>query len=456
MGWVSLVIVPAAVWSGGREARLVGFAVGAYLAGWVFLAMGWKRDPNMERTGQYAHSRSACVAALAAGIAFQVVALAVGALAALVLLVACGAVFLGLWALNRTEAGLRAAMDRLLIMFFSLVFAAGTGEWILSLPPVTIHTLPPCFVRACRRAWERENYDRLWENNRQRFRSFHLEAPKDNGVFRIVTLGDSFTWGDKIASTQDTWPYVLERACVAKRPGVQVINLARPGFTTVNEEEMLNRFGWGFKPDLIVLQYFLNDPLPSGPGFQAQGEEWMQAPTWPLLPYLHRTLDRGSYLYSLLNQEFSSLQRRCLGLRNMTYADLFADDFTGWQESRRALQNMAKACPPKVPILLVLFPSFQNGLDEHSYPYLALHAKIMSAAAELGLPAVDLRPVYERIDPRGPSWWAISLDTHPGVRAHRVAGEAIAEEIKRRHFLPAHRPQMTPRKASGPKPHELP
>ena len=49
----------------------------------------------------------------------------------------------------------------------------------------------------------------------------------------IVTLGDSLTDGDKDdASHGGGWPRRIRSALVAQRPGSQVINLARPGWTS--------------------------------------------------------------------------------------------------------------------------------------------------------------------------------------------------------------------------------
>ena len=52
--------------------------------------------------------------------------------------------------------------------------------------------------------------------------------------FKIVTLGDSFTWGDGIWAEADVWPNRLE-AILTERAAqpVGVVNLAVRGFTTV-------------------------------------------------------------------------------------------------------------------------------------------------------------------------------------------------------------------------------
>jgi hypothetical protein len=55
----------------------------------------------------------------------------------------------------------------------------------------------------------------------------------------VIVVGDSFTWGDKVADIRDTWPYVLEQNLNRSGATVEVISLATPGYTTVNEAEAL-------------------------------------------------------------------------------------------------------------------------------------------------------------------------------------------------------------------------
>jgi len=405
---------------------------GLYLGGWAFLLLGSARDPRMKTIGLFMRSTTGIGAALATCLFLQVIAIGFSSIGMLVSLLACATCFFGFWVFSKTAKGLEKWIARLLLFSVSLGAAFFVGEIIFNLPSVSARTLPPAFVKVYRDEWCRENYDRLWENNPHSFRSLHLDHPKARGTVRIVTLGDSFTWGDKIGSTKNIWPYALEKTYREKGMPVEVINLAKCGYTTVNEAEMLERFGWQFEPDLVVLQFFLNDPLPSGPNFQCKSEDWMQAPARLLLPFMHRTLDRESYFYSLMNQRFAEMQRRLFHRRSLDYNNLFADDFAGWKDCRSALQKMAESAKKRrIPMLVLIFPFFQGGLDDGSYPWLALHDKIKSAAAENGLGFLDLRPRYARINPKGRFWWAIPLDTHPGIETHRVAAQAVAEELDR-------------------------
>ncbi len=78
---------------------------------------------------------------------------------------------------------------------------------------------------------------------------------KPAGVRRVVAVGDSFTWGwgvdDGLA-----WADLLERDL---GPGVEVVNLGVPGFSTDQELLFLEREGVRYAPDLVLLCFALND-----------------------------------------------------------------------------------------------------------------------------------------------------------------------------------------------------
>jgi hypothetical protein len=401
-------------------------SAGLVLAAWFFLLRGLRRDPDLALLRGFLASPVAVALACAALVLIQVVGFALSGPHAIVALVACWTAFLALWWWSKTPESMASSAGSVLLLCGSLSLLAAAGEGICRLPAVVARTggNTPGTLR-----WERESYDRQWETNRLRFRSFHLDSPKPAGTLRVVTLGDSFTWGDKIAKTEDVWPYVLERELRSAGARAEVVNLAIGGYTTVNEAESLRRYGWMFEPDLVVLQFYLNDTLPSGPGFERTGEEWLFE-TWPLVPGLHGLLDSHSYFYSFLNRRFQALQ---IGARYPDgYGPLYADGFSGWQASQDALRDVAEETRRLgVPLLVVLFPSFSAAsLDEDEYPYAEIHRKVLGALDRLGVPALDLRPVYAALRRPGRDFWALPSDSHPGVEAHRIAGAAVLERLR--------------------------
>src|SRR5690349_12730456 len=86
----------------------------------------------------------------------------------------------------------------------------------------------------------------------------HPIGPKA-GRFRVLQLGDSIAYyGDNV---EDTFVGHL-RADLARRPNlrpVDVVNAGIPGYTNYQELLYLKKYGLSFQPDLVAIEFCLND-----------------------------------------------------------------------------------------------------------------------------------------------------------------------------------------------------
>lgn len=85
--------------------------------------------------------------------------------------------------------------------------------------------------------------------------------PKADGELRVVTLGDSCTFGKGVVEG-DTWPRQLEGLLrAAAPPGMTplVANLGVNGYSGVNYRDIFFEKGLELAPDLVVVGYNLND-----------------------------------------------------------------------------------------------------------------------------------------------------------------------------------------------------
>jgi len=82
---------------------------------------------------------------------------------------------------------------------------------------------------------------------------------KAPGTYRIVAVGDSVTYGAVVARN-DTWTAQLQRKLRAAGVSAEVINIGYGGWSTDQELEALVREGLAYKPDLVILQFCVNDP----------------------------------------------------------------------------------------------------------------------------------------------------------------------------------------------------
>jgi len=99
------------------------------------------------------------------------------------------------------------------------------------------------------------NIDYRVRINREGFRDPERSLVKPAGSKRIVVLGDSVTWGWGV-DNGERYTDLLEARL---GPGVEVINLAVPGYGTDQHYWNLERNGWSYEPDLVLYCVVMND-----------------------------------------------------------------------------------------------------------------------------------------------------------------------------------------------------
>ena len=96
------------------------------------------------------------------------------------------------------------------------------------------------------------------EISSQGLRDREFEIPKPAGVFRILMLGDSVTYG-LFVKREQAFPKVLEALLRQRGLRVEVINAGMNGYTIWNELQWFKRHGAAFQADLVVLGFCPND-----------------------------------------------------------------------------------------------------------------------------------------------------------------------------------------------------
>jgi len=101
-----------------------------------------------------------------------------------------------------------------------------------------------------------------FRTNRLGLRDDEIE---DDGAARILSLGDSCTWGWQVGQN-DAYPQALQRLLDAKvGPGrYRVINAGVPGYTTYQGLVHLRERSLSLNPAIVIIAYGFNDSLPNG------------------------------------------------------------------------------------------------------------------------------------------------------------------------------------------------
>jgi lysophospholipase L1-like esterase len=273
------------------------------------------------------------------------------------------------------------------------------------------------------------------ELNRLGMRDREFTEPKPPNTLRIVVLGDSMTFGQ--GAPQDrVWPRVLEtelaRLLPANAGHVEVLNLAVPGYNTIQELATLRETGLALHPDVILLGFFYND-VELTPRELARLHPGAATPAADVRSPVNRAitaLKEHSMVFAYLSPRIGAVMRRFGGKgygQAASYNALYAPGAEGWTLTRDALLEMkGVAMQAGAGFAVVVLPAMVN-CSPQTYPMQAYHDALREFTHAQGIESVDLLESLRSVD--FSRMWVNPTDGHPDAQAHRLLGEAAARGL---------------------------
>ena len=119
--------------------------------------------------------------------------------------------------------------------------------WLFGLRPGAAGTLPI-------------SGDTLYRINSNGFRDIERVRPRPDGVFRIILLGDSVGFGYGVEANE-MFTHLLEEqlAGASGAERIEVLNLAVSGYNPYTQAALLEDVGRSYEPDLVIVQFCIND-----------------------------------------------------------------------------------------------------------------------------------------------------------------------------------------------------
>ncbi|MEE9608203.1 MAG: GDSL-type esterase/lipase family protein, partial [Myxococcota bacterium] len=107
---------------------------------------------------------------------------------------------------------------------------------------------------------EERTGDVRYRINQDGFRGRGYARPKPPGVFRVLVVGDSIAFGYGVEQSE-AFPQVLEERLSEAAPEarVEVLNLGTGGYNPYTEAALLRDVGVSYEPDLVLVQFAIND-----------------------------------------------------------------------------------------------------------------------------------------------------------------------------------------------------
>jgi lysophospholipase L1-like esterase len=260
------------------------------------------------------------------------------------------------------------------------------------------------------------------------YRGHNFPRARPVGELRVFFAGDSFIFGHNVAD-HETLPAQLERLLSEQCGSSTVINAGLSGSTIVAQAELIRR-GLVLDPSLVVLMYHENDI-----------DELAHVRVWDQLAQNRRV--KSTFPLSLAYQVARHSALGAVGLqarvayqfrRQTLERDPEVVFGEAWLEPtrleyRQRLQTVADSLYARgIPLLFVAFPhpeSVTAGAGGRDYDW------VLTAAADLGIPVVDLLPALLAGGVDVEDAYLVPQDYHPSPAGHALAAEHLAERLAR-------------------------
>lgn len=290
----------------------------------------------------------------------------------------------------------------------------------------------------------------------QGLRDRTYQMPKPKNTRRILVLGDSFTWGWGV-KVEDTFAKVLEKQLGRELPEIEVINAGVTGYGTDQELLWLEKIGYKFEPDIVIVFFFVNDLMDNSNSISYQipkpifvndngGLRLTNTPTPRLVeeltdPPMALTspaflTHSSSFRILLTRAQSQSEAARWLdrsGLASLETLEQIDPKIPWFEQTNLLFKKIADRCKKlNAPLLIVLAPdsrSIGQPLDQTS-PYFHLlgrlkehrleHLELNQVFTDHGLTQADL--CLHNIDAK--------LNLHYSPAGHKIVAEAIHQIVR--------------------------
>lgn len=269
-----------------------------------------------------------------------------------------------------------------------------------------------------------------------------LQGPP--GVLRVAGLGDSvmFGWG---VDYPDTALYQLGEI-LGKRlaRGVEMLNFACPSYNTAVEVAVYQKIARGYKPDLAVLIFVINDF--GMPSMLMEPVERFSLRRFYLWEQLRRRLgaktreaqaDREFVFMSQRHQAHLDAQGQERRKNLAQRLEPVFKNMTGQAAVARYLQDWAAMLGEDgISGVVVYYPNMVKPLPDKV-------AYVLAAGQKAGLHTIDMTPIYRRwLAEHGhnrmkDALWVSPVDSHPNRASSRLMAQAVAHVVLKNKLLPA-------------------
>jgi lysophospholipase L1-like esterase len=265
----------------------------------------------------------------------------------------------------------------------------------------------------------------------------------------VLYLGDSVTFGYRVARWQDTFPFLADSlAGAGNSVQVETVNLSVEGYSQWQEAIVMAKEGARYRPDVVVLGFVLNDVTEMFHLVRFGGAEEGFQMRHAASSWIERLLQKSAIVYEVQNVtreikakrrlgedlRLGAIKQQSLEVETLMRRPDQANVKTAWDFALADLQKVADQCASlHIPLIVVAFPFAVQLHDPIDLG--APQAVLAHYASARNIEMIDMLPALS-VAACGDTTASLFLDEdHFSIQGHRlVAGvlsEAIANKLSR-------------------------
>ena len=290
----------------------------------------------------------------------------------------------------------------------------------------------------------------LVKNNRYGFRERNFQKLKPEGIYRIMVLGDSLTWGVGLDVNQ-RYTAITEKLLnqseqlnqLLNGSKFEVLNFGIPGGPTIRERDVLFHLKSIVDPDLIVVGFCLNDPKIKSESYSVEKEQFNKLIITQMVLKISKGLThiRLPYWGGILNMSYFKFAEK-IGIIPTWVQSMqrsYEIESVEWEYFIRALtdiKGMSDELNLDPPIFSILNqpvystkPTNYRSPDKRVKQYIKWFRQAQEAAEKIGFIAYHHEnEISEQLQDE--ILTINEWDGHPSENLHRVYGEKLFRVIE--------------------------
>lgn len=256
-------------------------------------------------------------------------------------------------------------------------------------------------------------FERYWQVNSLGYRDVEWTREKLENKTKIIIVGDSFTAGYGIKNVEDRFANVL-----AHKLGddYAVMVVAENGTETGGEIERIKAYPYA--PDILILQYYINDIEDAA---RKKNMQYSAPKLYP--PPALRSLVKNSYALNFLYWRSVRLGPHIWQNDYLSWVQSIYDDPNIWWLHQQELLTIYEgALAERIDLIVVVFPALTNVEETRD-----LTARVVNLFDERNVPTLDVAELVENMPPQ--ELVVSPLDAHPNEWLHAKIADELYQMV---------------------------